>query len=64
MQNFAVPVADVCRAMPSDAKANYYLQKLQSLESKVAQELIDDLAKGDQNERILAERLARVNRGV
>ena len=50
--------------MPSDAKANYYLQKLQSLESKVAQELIDDLAKGDQNERILAERLARVNRGV
>ena len=64
MQNFAVSVADVCRAMPADAKANYYLQKLQSLESKVAQELIDDLAKGDQNERILAERLARVNRGV
>lgn len=64
MQNFATSVADVCRAMPSDEKANYYLHKLQSLESKVTQELIEELARGDRNERILADRLARVSRGV
>ena len=63
MQNFATSVADVCRAMPSDEKANYYLHKLQSLESKVTQELIEELARGDRNERILADRLARVSRG-